>query len=539
MNITEINHQIECNRQPIMSRRGAVATSQPLAARAGVSMLERGGNAFDAALAAAAALTVVEPTSNGLGGDCFVLYSRRGNIGGLNSSGWLPYDYPEDKIENHLIRNKKLDRFGWGGVTVPGQIAGWNYLGENFARLDWEDIFRPACIYAREGFPVSPVVAYNWDKALKKYRENLSEDHKKSFFNSFSLQKMAPESGEIWKNISQAETLERLAAEGLMDFYQGEIAEKIVEYADRTGGYISREDLEDFSPLEVEPLKINYNGHQIYELPPNGQGLIALQALKIMNDINLHNFKNCSEMHLRIEALKQAFADGKEFIGDPKKMEISPEKLLSNNYLNQKRDKITSRASKPEPGPVDRGGTVYLAAGDNQGNLVSLIQSNYTGFGSGVVIPGTGISLHNRGHNFSVDEEKANVPAPGRRPYHTIIPGFIRSNRKNVAGPFGVMGGFMQPQGHVQVLQNMIDYGMNPQEALTAPRWRWQEEKKLLLEPGFNRETARELSRRGHEVKIEWKMSGYGRGQIIFMDRDRGCLIGASEPRADGQVAVY
>lgn len=522
-----------------MSCQGAVATSQPLAANAGLSIMQEGGNAFDAALAAAAALTVVEPTSNGLGGDCFAIFSHNNKIKGLNASGWLPQNFPQKILEKKASNNGSMNQYGWESVTVPGQLAGWKYLRKNHAIFGWKKIFKPAIKYAREGFPVSPVVAYNWQKAIEKYKQNLEDQLLEHFLDNFTNKGKPPKTGEIWKNKNQAETLEDLADKGINDFYEGKIASKILDFAQKTGGYISEEDLKNFEVKPVKPIKINYRGHEIFELPPNGQGLIALQALKIMKEWNFNNFESINEMHKRIEAVKQAFADGKEYISDPRCLKYKPSTLLEKEYIAQKRKNITEQASIPEPGNVDMGGTVYLAAVDNKGNSISLIQSNFTGFGSGVIVPETGIALHNRGYNFCLEKNSINYPEPRKRPYHTIIPGYLRSSKENIEGPFGVMGGYMQPQGHVQVLQNLIDYKFNPQEALDAPRWRWQEDKNIILEPEFNAWKARQLSRRGHKVSVSWQRGKFGRGQIIFKDLAEGVIMGASEPRADGQVAAY
>ncbi len=533
------SQRFSSQRQVIMGKRGAVATSQPLAAGAGLRMLQMGGNAFDAALATAAALTVVEPTSNGLGGDCFALFSHGGEIKGLNASGWLPRSYPRDLLQEKMDSEEKLGPYGWEGVTVPGQLAGWKYIKENLAELDWTELLGPAVEFARDGFPVSPVVAYHWERAVEKYAKNLEGEKRKHFYDCFTEQGEPPSAGEIWRNQDQAETLKKLAERGVEDFYQGEIADRILTYAERSGGYLAEEDLEEYYPEPVNPLQIDYRGHKIYELPPNGQGLIALQTLKIISAWRYHDFYDPEENHLTVEALKQSFADGKKYIGDPQKMKTSPERLLEDDYIEKRRGMIGEKALTPEPAEIDRSGTVYLAVADDRGNSISFIQSNFTGFGSGIIIPKTGIALHNRGHNFVPDSESSNQPVPGKKPYHTIIPGFYRSDDGRFEGPFGVMGGFMQPQGHVQVMHNMIDYEMNPQEALDAPRWRWQKNKKLLLEPGYSASFARSLSRRGHEVEISWQRGGFGRGQIVLADLEKKSIFGASEPRADGQVAIH
>ncbi|SDL89336.1 gamma-glutamyltransferase family protein [Halarsenatibacter silvermanii] len=526
-------------RRVVLGRRGMVAATQPLAASSGLRMIQSGGNAYDAALACAAALTVVEPTSNGLGGDCFALFSRDGEIKGMNSSGWLPEDFNRSEIDNLSRKKDQLDPYSWEAVTIPGQLAGWKYLKDEYGSLSWQEILKPAIELAEKGFPVSPVVAECWNKELNDYKDNLSRDHLQTFLETFTVEGRAPAAGEIWKCQDQARTLKILADEGMRCFYEGRLAERIAAHSSRTEGYISEDDLEKFSPNPVDPLSIDYRGHKIYELPPNGQGLIALQSLKILQDYGFDCVNDPAEVHLQIEALKRAFADGEKYIADPEFFGLNPEKLLDDDYIDDKRKNITDSAQIPRPGNIDKGGTVYLAAADHSGNMISFIQSNYKGFGSGIVIPGTGIALHNRGCNFTLDKKSANYPEPGKKPYHTIIPGFYSSPAGSLQGPFGVMGGFMQPQGHLQVLQKMIDYDLNPQEALDAPRWCWQDDNHVLFEPEFDHDILNKLAKRGHEVEYGLDRSVFGRGQIIFKDMADNTLIGAAESRADGQVAVY
>ncbi len=538
MNFNFHRYKFASQRNTVFSRRGAVATSQPLAAEAGLTMMKRGGNAFDAILATAAVLTVVEPTSNGLGGDCFALFKAQDGIKGLNASGYLPAEFSLNLEERTNKNDRRLNPYSWEAVTVPGQLAGWQHLKENYARLDWEEILKPAWYYAKEGFPVSPVVAGNWQLAIEKYKKELPEIFLEEYLATFSIEGRAPKAGEMWKSAEQAQTLESFRKKGVMDFYKGDIASRIAEFAQKTGGMINQSDLANYSPKNVQPLKIDYRGHEILELPPNGQGLIALQALKILAEDDFKDFFKTEEMHRRIEALKLAFADGSEYIGDWQFNQYNPEVLLTDDYIEKRRQLIGDKAKVFAPGEIDQGGTVYLAAADEEGNIISFIQSNYTGFGSGLVVPGTGISLHNRGYNFVLEEGHHNYPKAGKRPYHTIIPGFYRKPGQYL-GAFGVMGGFMQPQGHLQVIQNMVDYGLNPQEALDAPRWRWQEKKKIVLENTFPDFLAQELERRGHEVVISHQPGGFGRGQMILLDQEKGHLITAVEPRADSQAAVY
>lgn len=320
------------------------------------------------------------------------------------------------------------------------------------------------------------------------------------------------------------------------DFYRGELARKIEEFSINEGGYLRGTDLSDFDSQWVEPLKVDYGGHQVWELPPNGQGLVALIALNILDGFDLPNKFSSETYHKQIESLKLAFSDGKEYITDLDEMEPNPEKFLEEEYAKRRRDAIGEKACYPGPGKPRSGGTVYLATADGEGNMVSFIQSNYMGFGSGLVVPGTGIALQNRGHIFSLDESDANCLAPRKKTYHTIIPGFLTKDGQPV-GPFGVMGGYMQPQGHLQVLSNCLDFDLNPQAALDAPRWRWKEGKKVEVEQRFPSHLVKELERKGHEVEISPDPGGFGRGQIVWKGGDS--LVGGTEPRTDGAIYAY
>lgn len=522
-------------RYVVHGKRGIVASSQYLAAQAGLDALKKGGNAIDAAVAAAACLTVVEPCSNGIGGDAFAIVFTGGKLYGLNSSGPAPVALSADKLR--AMGHKSMPAFGWEAVTVPGIPAAWAALSSRFGRLTLSDSMAPAIQHAGEGYAISPVVAYGWEKAAESYRDNLPASLAKHWYDTFAPGGSSPASGEVFRLPHHAETLSEIAHTNSESFYRGTLAEKTAAFAAETGGYLTEADLAAFRPEWVQPLSVRYRGHDVWELPPNGHGMIALMALNILEGFDPLVQKEQS-LHRQIEAVKLAFADGLKYIADPAHMNVAPKKLLSPQYAAQRRKLIGERATVPYPGSFDDHGTVYLAAADQEGNMVSYIQSNYMGFGSGLVVPGTGIALHNRGANFSLDRESPNCLSPGKRPYHTIIPGFLTKDGKPV-GPFGVMGGFMQPQGHVQVIVNLLDYDMNPQSALDCPRWRWDDGLCVALEESFDSELSDGLAIRGHELRRESSYTGaFGRGQIILRD-DSGVLTAGTDPRADSAAAVW
>ncbi|MBE3596701.1 MAG: gamma-glutamyltransferase family protein [Hydrogenibacillus sp.] len=519
----------------IYAKNGMVATSQPLAAQAGLRMLMQGGNAIDAAVATAAALTVVEPTSNGIGGDAFTLVWTGGRLFGLNASGPAP-----QAISIEALRRAGFDeipKYGWIPVTVPGAPAAWVELSRKFGRLPLVELLRPAMEYAERGYPLTPVLGDDWARAFRLYSKHLRGDEFKSWFETFAPNGRPPRIGEIWRSPDHAETLQAIAETKGEAFYRGELAERIDRFSRRYGGYLRKEDLAAFRPEWVEPIHIRYRGYDVWEIPPNGQGLVALLALNILKGFEFSVRDTADTIHKQIEAIKLAFADGKRFIADARRMSVRVEDLLSDGYAEERRRLIGKTALEPVPGRPPQGGTVYLAAADGEGNMVSYIQSNYMGFGSGLVVPGTGIALHNRGHNFTLDPLHENALEPGKRPYHTIIPGFLTKDGAPI-GPFGVMGGFMQPQGHVQVVMNTVDFGLNPQAALDAPRWRWVEGKTVEIEHSVMPHVVDELGRMGHDVRWASGSGGFGRGQIIWRTVD-GVLVGGTEPRADGQVAAW
>lgn len=536
MNYDSLYYPYPSRRMVVYAKNGMVAASQCLAAQAGLDILKKGGNAIDAAIATAACLTVVKPTSNGIGGDAFALVWTKGKLHGLNSSGPAPRNISLKAVKE--AGYEKMPDFGWLPVTVPGVPAAWATLSESFGRLPFKEVLKPAINYADKGFPVSVVVSNLWKLDYQRYKKNLQGEAFKYWFETFAPGGRAPEPGEIWRLPDQAQTLQSIADSKSKSFYQGELAEKIDSFSSRYGGFLTKEDLADFSPEWVNPIHVNYRGYDVWEIPPNGQGLVALMALNILNGFEFISKDDPETYHKQIEAMKLAFSDGKKYITESKQMTIKVEDLLSSGYAEERRKLIGKEALTPSPGRPPKGGTVYLATADSEGNMVSYIQSNYMGFGSGLVVPGTGISLQNRGSNFSLDPLDANCLQPGKRTYHTIIPGFLTKDNEAV-GPFGVMGGFMQPQGHVQVIMNSLDFKLNPQAALDAPRWQWIEKKKVIVEESLPKHIAEALDRKGHIIQIALDSGGFfGRGQIIWKN-DKEVLIGATEPRADGVVAAW
>lgn len=536
MKLDHLNYPYQSQRMTTFARKGMVATSQPLAAHAGLEIIKKGGNAIDAAIATAACLTVVEPTSNGIGGDAFALVWTKGKLYGLNASGFAPKN-----ISIAAIREKgyeEIPRFGWIPVTVPGAPSAWAELSHRFGKLPLTEVLKPAIEYAENGYPISPILGKSWKRAFSAYQKYLKGKEFTYWFETFAPLNRAPEIGEIWASKDHAQTLKLIAETGAEAFYRGEIAEKIDQFSKKYGGFLSGEDLAEFSPEWVDPIKINYRGYDVWEIPPNGQGLVALIALNILKGFEFQAKDIVETYHKQIEALKLAFADGKKYITDYQKMPVQVDEFLSEEYALLRRDLIGDVAITPEAGTPPSGGTVYLATADGEGNMVSFIQSNYMGFGSGLVVPGTGIALQNRGHNFSFDESHHNKLEPRKKTYHTIIPGFLTKGDQAV-GPFGVMGGFMQPQGHLQVMMNTIDFHLNPQAALDAPRWQWLEGKQILVEPEFPKHIAQALARKGHEIRIALDRGAFGRGQIIWRNSDTGVLSGGTEARTDGAIAVW
>ena len=490
-----------------------------------MEMFWAGGNAVDAALATAIALTVVEPTSNGIGGDAFALVWD-GKLHGLNASGRSPMALKRDLFKDL----EQIPSLGWLSVTVPGVVSGWRSLWDKWGSLPFEQLFAPAIRYASEGYPVSPITARAWQRAAEIFLPLTAPEYQ-PFKQVFFPQNRAPKVGEIWGSKLHAATLQEIAATGGESFYRGTLAIAIADYAADTGGSISAEDLAKHRADWVEPISTNYGNLKVWEIPPNTQGIAALMGLNIIEGFELQQYPRDSgaSFHRQIEAIKLAFADLHQYIADPRSMSVSTEQLLGKNYAAQRRELIGERAiSLATPGLPERG-TVYLAAAD-ENLMVSLIQSNYHGFGSGLLVPETGIALHNRGLGFTLESGHPNEVAPNKRPFHTIIPGFLTEGDLGW-GAFGVMGAPMQPQGHLQVVVNLVNYGMNPQSALDAPRWRYLEKDLVLLETHVPQEIVLDLVERGHNIRLAHPRM-FGKGQIIL--RQDNVLIAASEPRADG-----
>jgi gamma-glutamyltranspeptidase / glutathione hydrolase len=521
-------------RRVVLADNGVVATSQPLAAEAGLSVLRAGGNAIDAAIAAAATLTVVEPTSNGIGGDAFALVWHDGALSALNGSGRLPAR--ADPARSRAAGASALPELGWPGVTVPGLPDAWGALHERFARLELEALLRPAIAYARSGFPVSPVVAHYWQRAEARYS---APDPALAAWRPTFAPRGAPRAGQRVQLPGHATTLERFAAHGVRDFYSGMIAERIARHASETGGWLGADDLAAHQSEWVEPIGLDYRGHRIWQVPPNCPGVAALLALGVLEGCSLGAARHGSadEWHLQIEALKLALERIQSELCDPRHVPVPVGEWLAPAALAERRALVGERARLPARGDILGGGTVYLCTADRDGNMVSYIQSNYMGFGSGVVVPELGIALHNRGNCFSLVPGHPNEARPGKRPRHTIMPGFV-TRAGQAVGPFGVMGGDMQPQGHVQLLSSLLDHGLNVQAALDAPRFRVLGGLDVLVEPEVEPAVIDSLRHRGHVVQVSHEAGGFGRGQII-QRLEHGVFAAGTEPRADGGVAAW
>ena len=521
-------------RSAVLSTGGMVATSQPLAAQAGLATLRTGGSAVDAALAAAITLTVVEPTSNGIGSDAFAIVWDGENLHGLNASGPAPRALSAEALR--AAGHTEFPERGWTSVSVPGAPEAWGVLHERFGRAPFEALFTDAIRHAEDGFPVSPVISQLWRRAGPVFI-GTADSALDEWANVFTFGGRTPDAGEIWRSRDHAATLRRIASRGSRDFYEGGLAERIAAHARATGGLIDGDDLASFHSEWVEPISIPYRDHEVWEIPPNGQGIAALQALGIVQGTAMHEAPHASadSWHWQIEAMKLAFADTYRYVADMRCADVPVSGMLDAGYLASRRALLGDRAQDYGPGQPPGGGTVYLCAADRDGMMVSYIQSNYMGFGSGVVVPGTGISLQNRAVGFTLEPGHPNEAAGGKRPRHTIIPGFLTRGGAPV-GPFGVMGGEMQPQGHFQVVSGMVDYGLNPQSALDTPRWRVEPEG-VVVEPGVGAEVVEGLRRRGHRVGVAPNRLDFGRGQIIRR-LDSGAYAGATEPRTDGVVAA-
>ena len=527
-------------RMPVIGRNGVVATSQPLAAQSGLAALRRGGNAVDAAIATAITLTVVEPTMNGIGGDAFALVWDGTRLHGLNGSGRAPAALSAEAVR--AAGHDVMPERGWLPVTVPGAPWAWRDLHERWGRLPFETLFEDAIRYAEDGFALSPVIARFWKRAKSMYGAFQGPQFA-GWLRTFAPGGFTPGAGAIWSSRAHAQTLREIARTGAESFYHGSLAETIAAFAAETGGLLTTADLAAHTSTWVEPIKTTYRGHDVWEIPPNGQGIAALLALNILEGFDLGRVPRDSaeSLHLQIEAIKLAFADARRYVGDPQHPTGPDEslwsRLLAKEYAAERRSLVGERAAAPDAGDPLRGGTVYLCAADGDGMMVSMIQSNFMDFGSGIVVPDTGIALHNRGSGFSLEEGHPNMLAPGKRPFHTIIPAFL-SRDGEALGPFGVMGGHMQPQGHLQMVVNMVDYGLNPQASLDAPRWRWNDVLDVEVEQAMPTHIVRGLVDRGHQVRVTIEASSFGRGQIIRR-LPSGAYAAGSEGRADGAACGY
>lgn len=559
------NTSFNSRRSPVYGKHGIVATSQPLATAAGIEILSKGGNAADAAVAAGAALNVTEPTSTGIGGDMFALYfsADTKRVTALNGSGRAPSALTLDRLKTDGFASSILP-FHAHMVTVPGACAGWCDLIERHGSLSLTEILAPAIRLADEGFPVAPITSYFWGRGVERQLKSALNGHE------LTIDGRAPKAGEIFYNKGLAKTFRLIAEKKAEAFYQGPIAESIVSVIKEAGGVMSADDLASHVSTWEEPISVDYRGYRVYECPPNGQGIAALIALNILEGFDLAGLDSLSpeKMHLMIEAMRLAFSDTSWYVSDPKFSNIPVTELLSKEYASQRRKLINTQSAirNIERGvPVSSSDTVYLSVVDKFGNACSFINSNYMGFGTGIVPKGWGFTLQNRGHNFSLDPNHPNALAPKKRPYHTIIPAMVTKltaksakgakNQENLSdlrvlsgskdsfgeslyASYGVMGGFMQPQGHVQVLSALQDSGLDPQSALDLPRFCIDVEKsggRVAIEEGMPMSTVDELKKMGHPI---YEVTGYeralfGRGQVITRD-ESGILCGGSDPRADG-----
>jgi len=525
-------------RSPVYGTRGAVASSQPLASEAGMRILQKGGNAADAAVAVAAALNVTEPCSTGMGGDCFALYydASKGRVLGINGSGRAPVGLTPKRL-----RDEGLDKMPTNGVhtvTVPGAVAGWVDTIEHFGTLTMKDVLTPAIELAEGGYPVSPLTARAWASGVPLLKFG-------PYGDELLIRGRAPGAGEVMRNPTLARSMREVIDHGKTGFYEGRVAEAIVEILQLKGGTMTLSDLKKHVSTFDEPITVNYRGVDIWEIPPNGQGITALIALNVLEGFNFHKvpYDSPQRLHLLIEAMRTAFADTRWYVADPSVTSVPIKELISKEYAASRRENINPLKAvldRVHGSPVSGSDTVYFCTADRWGNACSFINSNYSGFGTGLIPRGCGFTMQNRGAGFSLEKEHPNILAPGKRPYHTIIPGMMTKNG-DLYGPFGVMGGFMQPQGHVQVVTNMIDYDMGPQEALDAPRFFIQDGTtggKVSLEEGIPVYTMAALARMGHEVipVAGSNCVSFGKGQIILRNPKTGALTAGSDPRGDGQA---
>jgi len=523
-------------RLPVFGRN-VVSTSHPLGAQAGLRMLLKGGNAVDAAIAAAAAMTVVEPVSNGLGSDAFCILWDGRSLHGLNASGRAPAAWTPDYFRRKYGDDAKTPPVrGWDSVTVPGAVAGWVALSERFGKLPFADLLAPAIEVAERGYAVPTVVQQKWSAAVPVLSQQ------PGFAETFMPHGRAPNLGELFRFPGAAKSLRLIADSRGGALYGGEIADAAARHAAQHGGSIRVEDFAAYRPEWVEPIGREYRGHVLHEIPPNGQGIAALIALGILSQFDVERLAvdGVDSQHLQIEAMKLAFADVYRYVAEPAGMEVTAAQLLDDAYLASRAKLIDmKRAQDFGAGNPVKGGTIYLSAADESGMMVSFIQSNYMGFGSGVVVPDYGLSMQNRGHAFSL--AGANAVAPGKRPFHTIIPAFLTRDGQPLMS-FGVMGANMQPQGHLQTLVRMLDYRQHPQAACDAPRWRFNQGLEINVERSMDPQTVQGLAERGHRMEvINDSYQDFGAGQFIWRlgDPGREGYVAASDARRDGQAVVF
>jgi gamma-glutamyltranspeptidase/glutathione hydrolase len=532
-------------RSEVIAQNGMAATSHPLATQVALDILKKGGNAIDAAIAANATLGLMEPTGSGIGGDIFAIVwdAKTQKLYGLNGSGRSPYNLNLDYFKEKKMTS--IPAFGVLPITVPGCVDGWAELHKKFGSLPLATALQPAIDYAEKGFPVTELIAYYLERSSNTFQKY------PNFAATYMPNGKALQKGDIFKNPFLANTYKQIAKNGRDAFYKGEIAKTIAKFMQEQGGFLTEKDFADHKSEWVEPISTNYRGYDVWELPSNGQGTAVLQMLNILElyDIKKMGFNSFDYVHTFTEAKKLAFEDRAKFYADPNFSKIPTEKLISKDYAKERQKLISpNKAAKTyDAGRLEQGNTIYMTVADQFGNMVSLIQSNYRGMGSGMVPPQLGFMLHDRGEMFSLEDGHANVFAPHKRPFHTIIPAFITKDGKPWIS-FGVMGGAMQPQGHTQIVVNLIDFGMNLQEAGDAPRIQHEGSSEptgekmtdggiLYLESGFDYEVIRELSKIGH--KVGYNIGGYGGYQAIMYDAEKKCYYGASESRKDGQAAGY
>jgi len=516
-------------RMPVLAAN-AVATSQPLAAQTGLRMLLRGGNAADAIVATAITLSVVEPVMNGIGSDGFALLWDGAHLHGLNASGHSPAAWTPERFAGR----SEMPVTGWDCVTIPGVVSAWVAISKRFGKLPFADLFGPAIDYAEGGFLVSPTVARQWAAQIELFQAQ------PGFAEAFMPGGRAPRAGEVFRLPAQARTLREIADSNGESFYRGALAERIAAASVLQGGAMTTDDLAAHQPDWVEPISQAYRGVRLHEIPPSGQGIAALIALGILQHFDLAGLppESPESLHLQIEAMKLAFADLYRHVADPRHMSVSASQLLDPGYLKQRAARIDRRRAQDfGHGSPPQSGTVYLTAADAAGMMVSYIQSNYSGFGSGVVVPDTGIALQNRGSCFSLVPGHPNQVGPRKRPFHTIIPAFVTRDGAALLS-FGVMGADMQAQGHVQIMLHLVDYGQNPQAVADAPRWKVMPDKRIIVESHMPAAAVAGLAELGHDIRpVErWNLS-FGAAQLI--QRIEGGYLAASEPRRDGQAVGF